>query len=68
MLVQYVLRFKSTSDGLGFFPQQHNPTTKNENNDKPPHELAKHDTIDGECIIRLPLNIKQIDIQHTWLG
>ena len=56
MLVHYVLRIKSTSDRL---PQQHNPTTKNENNDKPHHELAKYDTIDGESIIRLPLDINQ---------
>lgn len=59
MIVQYVLRFKSTSNCLGFFSEQHNPTTKNKINELLPHEFAMHDTIDSECILCLPLNIKQ---------
>ena len=57
MLVKYILRFKSTRDGLEYYFLTTQTNKQNKNNEEPSDEVVLLCTIDSECIICLPLNI-----------
>ena len=59
MLVQYILRFESTREHLGYYFLITQTNKQNENNEESSNEVALLCTIDGEYMIRLPLNIDQ---------
>ena len=59
MLFKYMLRFKSTRERLEHYFLTTQTNNKNENNEEPSDDVALLCTIDGECMICLPLNIDQ---------
>ena len=59
MIIKYILRFESTREHLGYYFLITQTNKQNENNEESSNEVALLCTIDGEYMIRLPLNIDQ---------
>ena len=59
ILVKYMLIFKSTRERLEYYFLTTQTNNQKENNKEPPDEVVLFFTIDGECMIYLPLSINK---------